>query len=681
MSESLSALDPLRQQLEGMAKRLVLTSDDAESLLGLVGEMESFARAAAGRAHPNLASIAEEIAGLVRLSSSPAGVLSEGLVRLQQVVQQAPERDAVVRGESAQPAPSKNRGLEELAEDPELISDFVLESREHLESIEAQLLVLDKDPLDMEAIHATFRSFHTIKGLAGFLGLDKVKEVAHEVETLLDLARESKLSINPEITDVILASKDYLGQWVNHLEGGKIGGAPERLSHNQQLIRQIEGCMGRKQATEIDVQAAGHKVQEAPQVDTFRSPAPPAAAAQPPTPAAPGETARKSKASSVKVDTAKLDFLVDMVGEMVIAQSMISYDPSLQANTNPQLARNLNQLGRITNEVQRTAMAMRMVEIGPLFQKMNRLVRDLTRKIGKVAEFETEGDHVQVDRQIVEDLADPLMHMVRNSVDHGIETPASRIAAGKDPTARVRLRAMHHSGQIVIQISDDGRGLNKEKILAKARANGLITASASLTEGEIYNLIFAPGFSTAEVVSDVSGRGVGMDVVKKQIQKLRGSVDIQSIPGKGATFSLKLPLTLAIIDGLLIGVGGERYIIPIYSVRELFRPKAEMFSQVDSSAEVVLVRDNLFPLVRLHERFHIEPRARKPEDGVLVVSEVNGRVFAMLVDEVIGKQEVVIKTLGPTFRRIAGIAGGAILGDGNVGLILDMQGVFGGATD
>ncbi|HTF71811.1 MAG TPA: chemotaxis protein CheA, partial [Edaphobacter sp.] len=399
-----------------------------------------------------------------------------------------------------------------------------------------------------------------------------------------------------------------------------------------------------------------------------------AAAAVPVEPTA--GTKRSTASRSVKVDTEKLDYLVDMVGEMVIAQSVVRHDPDLANSKKTQLLRNLAQLVRITEEVQRTAMSMRMVPIGPLFQKMARLVRDLTRKFGKQAHLETFGEEVQLDRTIVEELADPLMHMIRNSVDHGIESPEVRQAAGKNPVARIELRAFHLAGQIVIQISDDGQGLNRTKILAKAVKNGLIAANVNLPDAECFNLIFQPGFSTAEILSDVSGRGVGMDVVKKQIQKLRGSVDIQSTAGRGTMFSLKLPLTMAIIDGLVVGVGKERYIIPIFAVREMLRPTPEMVSTVEGRAEVLMVRNNLLPVVRLYERFGVEPRSTKPEETVFIVTEHDGRPFCLMVDELLGKQEVVIKSLGKMFQGVSGVAGGAILGDGRIGLILVMQGVF-----
>ncbi len=366
-----------------------------------------------------------------------------------------------------------------------------------------------------------------------------------------------------------------------------------------------------------------------------------------------------------------------MVGELVIAQSMIRHHGEPNSVANPQLQRNLAQLTRITGEVQKTAMSMRMVPIGQLFQKSVRLVRDLTRKSGKRADVEIFGEDTELDRTIVEDLSDPLVHMIRNSADHGLEMPDERERAGKSPAGRIVLKAYHQAGHIVIEISDDGRGLVREKILKKAKERGLVQDGANLSDKEVFNLIFEPGFSTAEKITDISGRGVGMDVVRKQIQKMRGRIDIESQAGHGTAFFMKLPLTLAVIDGLVVSVGKERYILPIFAVREIFRPQADAVFTVENRNEMLLARGKLLPVVRLHERFSVKPRSRDLAASVVVVAESGGKRFCLMVDELIGKQEVVIKNLGETFKNVAGLAGGAILGDGRVGLILDLEGVLG----
>jgi two-component system, chemotaxis family, sensor kinase CheA len=366
---------------------------------------------------------------------------------------------------------------------------------------------------------------------------------------------------------------------------------------------------------------------------------------------------------------------------MVIAQSMVRHDPDLRSGLKPRLGRNLSQLARITDEVQRTAMSMRMIPVGQLFQKTSRLVRDLSRKVSKHVDLELAGEETQLDRNIVEELADPLMHMVRNAVDHGIETSGERVKQGKPPNAKLLLKAGHQAGHILIQISDDGRGLDCQKILRKAREKGLIERDATLTEAETFNLIFHPGFSTADKITDVSGRGVGMDVVRKQVQKLRGRIEVRSSFGQGTTFLMKLPLTLAIIDGLVVGVGSERYIVPIFAVREMLKPAEEAISTIRGQDEMAMVRGTLLPVIRLHRRFSVEPRFSNPWECLLIVSENGGKRFCLMVDELIGKQEVVIKNLGETMRNIPGVAGGAILGDGRVGLILDLEGLFGTRLD
>ncbi|MGP8245265.1 MAG: chemotaxis protein CheA, partial [Bryobacteraceae bacterium] len=318
----------------------------------------------------------------------------------------------------------------------------------------------------------------------------------------------------------------------------------------------------------------------------------------------------------------------------------------------------------------------RLVPVGPLFRRMARLVRDLSRQFGKHVEMVTAGDEIELDRTIVEELADPLMHMVRNALDHGLETPRERREAGKKETGRVTLTAQHRGGQVLIEIADDGRGLDRERIAAKAIERKLIATAEGLTDNEIFNLVFEPGFSTAAMVTNVSGRGVGMDVVRRHIDKLRGRIEIHSAVGEGSTFTLKLPLTLAIIDGLVVRVGPERYIVPLFAVREMLRPKEDTIWTVKQRVEMALVRGALLPVLRLYKRFHVTPATTDPRESVLIVGEVEGGRFCLLVDELIGKQEVVIKSLGETFKNVSGIAGGAILGDGRVGLILDLDRLF-----
>jgi two-component system chemotaxis sensor kinase CheA len=585
--------------------------------------------------------------------------LQAGLTELQRALQQAG-------------TPKASNQATPIAQDPELLADFILESGEHLAQIENRVLLLERDPRDAEALNGVFRGFHTIKGLAGFLELAHVQTVAHETETVLDRARNGELTLTAPAIDAILASADYLRRWLRHLEKPESKAPP--VDGEEALLLQIRGiCAASQASAPVD-----------PQPIDSREPAAPAAErTEPIETASGGEPAegRRGSVGAVKVDTAKLDLLVDMAGEMVIAESLVRHDPELPTLRSARLQRNMAQLTRITQELQKTAMAMRLVPVGPLFRRMARLVRDLSRQFGKKVEMVTAGDEIELDRTIVEELADPLMHMVRNALDHGLETPPERRAAGKKETCRLTLTAQHRGGQVLIEIVDDGRGLDRERIAAKAIERKLIASAEGLTDNEIFNLVFEPGFSTAAAVTNVSGRGVGMDVVRRHIDKLRGRIEIRSSPGAGATFTLKLPLTLAIIDGLVVRVGAERYIVPLFAVREMFRPKEDTIWTVKQRAEMALVRGALLPVLRLHRRFHVEPATTDPLQSVLIVGEVEGGRFCLLVDELIGKQEVVIKSLGETFKDVAGIAGGAILGDGRVGLILDLDRLFGERTD
>jgi two-component system chemotaxis sensor kinase CheA len=673
----MSGLTELKRQIEELALQFVMAEPGEQpegAAPGWTPVLERLRETAERERAPQVAAVAAAILESVRVSGGAAGI-QEGMARLEEAM------DAEERAPSG--------GGARLGQDPELLLDFVLESREHLANIETQVLTLERDPPGAEALNAVFRGFHTIKGLAGFLELWDIQKVAHEVETLLDHARNRELTVTPAAIDVILESADDLRSRLAHVEAalkGETGVAPGR---NEPLLSRIGALYAAPAAAaepDADVLRLAAAVESAAAAAgdgknrslTGRPLGPAPAAdrqADAPAPAAEIES-RKSETMAVKVDTAKLDSLVDMAGEMVIAQSLVRHDPDLAAIKSPRLLRNMAQLTRMTAELQKTAMAMRLVPIGPLFQRMARMVRDLSRQFGKPVEMETQGDEIELDRNIVQELTDPLMHMVRNALDHGIESPAERERAGKRPAAHLLLKGRHQAGQVVIEIADDGHGLDRGKILEKAIQKGLIASGDGMSDNDVFNLIFQPGFTTAAQVTSVSGRGVGMDVVRRHIEKLRGRVEIRSVAGRGATFALKLPLTLAIIDGLVVGVGEERYIAPLFAVREVLRPTADTIWTVQQRAEMALIRGELLPVLRLYRKFRVTPRSEDPLQSVLLVAEVEERRSCLLVDELIGKQEVVIKTLGETFKSVTGIAGGAILGDGRVGLILDLERLF-----
>jgi two-component system chemotaxis sensor kinase CheA len=550
-----------------------------------------------------------------------------------------------------------------LASDADLLREFISESREHLDNIEQGVLVLEKQPDNAETLNTVFRAFHTFKGGAGFLNLVPINRLAHILESLLDLARQGKFVIATPVIELILRGRDVLKQFLDEIEGQVNGGKPAAP-----ILIPTEGLKA-EVARMIELVSSGKmSVAAAPSAEA--SPASPT-----PESAAPAANSANGSANAmVRVDTSKLDGLLDLVGEMVIAQSLVAPNLARLANGDVQFSRNVAQLNRITRDLQRVSMSLRMVPIRGLFQKMARVARDLSAKQNKKVNFITSGEDTELDRGVVEELNDPLLHMIRNSMDHGIELADKRAAAGKPATGSLHLRAYHQGGSIVVEIEDDGAGLNRDRILTKAVERGLVAPGANLTDEEIYHFIFAAGFSTAEKVTDLSGRGVGLDVVRRNIEKLRGTVDILSRQGRGTLFKIALPLTLAIIDGLVVGVGTERYILPTLSVRESFRPKAEMISRIQNRAEVVNVRGRLIPLLRLYEIFNIPAHATDPEQGIIVVVQSGTNVRCLLVDALLHKQEVVIKNLNEMMvHKNPAFAGATILGDGRVGLILDVN--------
>jgi two-component system, chemotaxis family, sensor kinase CheA len=392
--------------------------------------------------------------------------------------------------------------------------------------------------------------------------------------------------------------------------------------------------------------------------------------------AAPAAGKSGGESGSLRVATEKVDALINLVGELVITQSMLGrfaerYDPQDIES----LRRSLAQLTRNTRELQESVLQIRMLPIGFSFNRFPRLVHDLSRKLGKKVDLKLNGENTELDKTVLEKISDPLVHLVRNALDHGLESPEARLASGKSDTGTLELNAFHEGGSIVIEVKDDGAGLNKDRILAKARERGLVDADAQLSDENIYNLIFVAGFSTADTVSDVSGRGVGMDVVRRNINDLGGHVQILSVPGRGSTIRIRLPLTLAILEGQMLRVGKEIYVASLVSIIETVQSKREDLSCVAGRTELFKHRSDYLPIIRLYDLFGIEPDSRDITDGLLVVLEAEGRRVAMLVDELLAQQQVVIKSLETNFKQVPGLAGATIHGDGTVALILDVPGL------
>lgn len=561
-------------------------------------------------------------------------------------------------------------------EDVSLILDFIAESVEHINSAEAALLELETKPDDgdKELLNRILRAFHTIKGLAGFLNLTDVGSLAHAAESLLDQTRKSQLTLAGESIDVLFESISMMKEM-----GAGLSEAVEthKPVPKQKCLPQLLGKL--KTAAEGQTLAASLESPEGQKKDEKIDEILAAADQGEPGDMASQVTAKAETVSGdgkIKVSTDRLDNLINMSGELVIAQSIVAGKVNKSLGSEHSLCSKVAHEGKIVRELQELSMSMRMVPIHGAFQKMARLVRDLSHKAGKNINFVTVGEETELDRSIVEKIVDPLLHMARNSVDHGIEPPEEREKVGKNPVGRIELRAFHQAGNVVIEIDDDGRGLNKERILKKAIESGIIKAGRELNDQEIFELIFAAGFSTVEKVTDVSGRGVGMDVVKKDIESLRGKIYTNSTPGKGTTFTVRMPLTLAIIDGQIVKVGDERYIIPIHSVLRSFKPTLKQLSSVQNRGEIVMVRGQLIPVVRLYKLFGVVPKSEDVTESLLVIVEEGSERCCLLVDELLDQQQFVIKNLGKDLGKVKGISGGAIMGDGKVSLILDTPGLI-----
>ena len=595
----------------------------------------------------------------------------------------------------------------ESQDDLELLNEFCNEGKDLLSQVEQGVLVLEEDPAHRETLNQVFRAFHTFKGGAGFLGLEPIKDLAHNLESLLDAARQNSLVIDKSVINLILAGGDTLRKFVDGIEQTirSDNKTAPIIVPTRELIERVRSTLDGNPGEVTIEKPSGTSVlaiepPSEPASEPINQPASepadeakiiaPIAKIKKPIPTLPKEIEEpqpkpspKPKATNlsnfVKIDTQKLDALIDLVGELVIAKSMVVEHPVVAGQQSEELSRELRQLSRIATDLQRNAMSLRMVPIRTTFQKMNRLVRDLANSQNKQICLVTKGEDTELDRNIVEALAEPMIHMLRNSIDHGIERPAEREGLGKSAEGKIEIEACHQAGGILIRIEDDGRGIDPARILAKARERGIIDSDFNGNTHEILSLIFEPGFSTAETITDVSGRGVGMDVVRGSISRLRGRIDVQSVIGKSTTFSIYLPLTLAIIDGMLVGAGSQRFIIPTLSIQESFKPTASMLSTLKGRGQLVNLRGRLIPMISLCQKLKIDKGSNDPSEGIILIINSGGQAKGLLVDHLISKQEVVIKPMGDTLQSQPVYSGAAIMGDGRVALILDPDAL--GRTD
>jgi len=556
--------------------------------------------------------------------------------------------------------------------DVAFIEEFITECAEYIEGAQAALLALEVDPADVEAVNTVFRAFHTIKGTSAFLGLNSISELAHRAESLLCRVRDGEIRCEGVFADLALRSVDMLNELVQNVRKALLSGCPIKRPDGYEELYAIlanpEAAVVSGESAESNLSKLGETLVangEAKKEEVYEQSNRKQADRRQ------ASTMERATESYVRVRTDRLDLLIDTVGEIVIAESMVAQDDVIVSGSYPELSKKVAHMGKVVRDLQYLSMSMRMVPLRPTFQKMARIVRDLAQKSGKLVDFITEGEDTEIDRNMVDLINDPLVHMVRNAVDHGIEMPDVRQSCGKPRKGTIRLSAYHSGGNVIVEMRDDGKGLNRDKIVEKAIAKGLIASDKGMSDNDVYNLIFAPGFSTAEQVTDISGRGVGLDVVKRNIEALRGRIEVSSEPGKGCLFVLRLPLTMAVTDGMLVKVGTERFILPTVNIRLSFRPDPEAITEVLGRGEMVMLRGELMPIFRLHELFNIEGAVQDPTQGLLIVVDDGERGCALLVDEILGQQRVVAKSLGKGIGKIQGISGGAILGDGRVGLILD----------
>src|SRR3984893_3108894 len=591
----------------------------------------------------------------------------------------------------------------------DLIKEFLVESIENLDRLDSELVKLETDPSSQELLSSIFRTIHTIKGSCGFLGFSKLEKVAHVGESLLSRLRDGKLSLTPEFTSGLLAMVDAIRIMLGAIQTTEQDGNetyPELIETLNNLQNQGPEPPS-KAATEATLPKEPSKKQQNDRVKENAAKSVPLASVraqpgkvlpvppEPPAPsaAAPGENSAAPRptadsrstaaaAESIRVDVHLLDRLMNLVGELVLTRNQITQFSARQ--TDPNLISPAQQLNLLTSELQEEVMRTRMQPISNVFDKFPRMVRDVATTRGKQVQIEMEGKETELDRSLLEAIKDPLTHIVRNSVDHGIEIPEERVARGKRPERHLKLRACHEGGQVVVESSDDGAGIDTARVKSKAIERGVITApqAARMSEGELLNLVFLPGFSTAEKVTNLSGRGVGMDVVKTNIERVNGTVDLESYPGKGTTIKIKVPLTLAIVRAVIIQSNGKRFAVPQVSIQELVRLDADRVrTEIESvhGVPVYRIRGRLLPLVYLNQELKLAKQAAGQADHEeatnIVVLQANDHPFGLVVNEINDSEEIVVKPLSKQLRALKIFAGATIMGDGKVALILDVVGL------
>lgn len=586
------------------------------------------------------------------------------------------------------------------------LSEFLSSSYEDLKKIESCIVFLEdslkSDVLpDPEMVNTLFRHMHSIKGSAGFFEIKETVRLSHQAETILDLFRKQSIPVTLEGLDLILKVHDQILAMLHSIEKNGNDRGSEEI--NDAIINELKELEISSDTKSIKTDTkkfalfsadAENPISNEPEVQPkkkfalFEKSEPETVPQDKKSDAVNTGQIKNQKTSDseqerkhiseetrdIRIATDKLDSLIDMLGELVIADAMVhrhSYSEILNVEL---LRKSVSQLNKITRHLQDLGLSMRMIPVAGLFKKMTRIVRDLSKKSGKNVRFETKGEETELDKIIIEQLSDPLLHIMRNAIDHGLETKEERERAGKDPLCKVHLEAMHKGSEIWITVSDDGRGLNRTKILSKAREMNLINEDENLmTDNEVWDLIFHPGFSTAEKLTDISGRGVGMDVVRKNIQRLKGRIDVQSSQGSGTTFFLRIPLTLAIIDAMVVMYSGRYYVIPTENIDRFIDLNSIRPTDLHGKQKVVDINGILVPLVDLNLVFDYRQNSEDTGRRIAAIAGIEGRFAALQLDSIIGSQQVVVKHLPESMEHLQGVFGTAILGDGEVGLILDAE--------
>jgi two-component system chemotaxis sensor kinase CheA len=591
------------------------------------------------------------------------------------------------------------------------IATFFDEAHEHLESIEEHAMTLGRGDADSETLNAIFRAAHSIKGGSGTFGFGQLTEATHEMETLFDGLRKGEGRADESTVRLLLDACDVFKAHIVRLKTGEKGNDPTMDALRAQIIgyRASRAADGKSAAAPKAAPAPKTAKKEAATEESFfggeevkeveakpatgsafgffdDAPAAPAAEEKAKEEEKYGlfdsttasnveQNRRKGDSSSIRVGVEKIDRIVNLVGELVIAQAMMQQAVGKIAKEQDEhLTHSLATLDRNTRDLQQAVMSIRMMPMEFVFSRFPRVVYDVAGRLGKKVNFRTQGQETELDKELIELLVDPLTHVVRNAIDHGIESPEERARAGKSETGNLTMRATHRGGSVIIEVSDDGRGLDRDRIIAKARELGM-PVDESWSDVQVWDLIFEAGFSTAKEVTNLSGRGVGMDVVRRNIASLGGAVSVSSRKGEGAAITIQLPLTLAVLDGMIVGVGDEQYIVPLEFVAEAIMPKAADIKTIVNQPSLVAVRGEHLPIVKLEEVVQLERGAGDVPEPLCLVVEVDNRRAALMVDKLVGQQQLVVKSLESNLHSVPGVAGATILGDGRVSLILDVNSI------